>query len=128
MVDVLDDDRAIMNFLRMEKWLFDSPDHAGEAYRQFIKEFVQANKLIKNELELGGRRVDLGNITMPVLNIYAQFDHLVPPKCSIALGPKLGTDDYTELEIPSGHIGIYVGGKAQKMLAPTVARWIGERS
>ena len=46
-------------FLRMEKWIFDSPDQAGEAYRQFIKDLYQKNLLIKNELEIGGKRIDL---------------------------------------------------------------------
>jgi polyhydroxyalkanoate synthase len=65
---------------------------------------------------------------MPVLNVYAAQDHLVPPPCSKALGQYVGTKDYTEIEIPSGHIGIYVGGKAQKMVAPNVAKWIKERN
>ena len=128
MIDILDNEKAMMNFLRMEKWLFDGPDHPGEAYRQFIKDFLQGNKLIKNEVEIGGQRVDLGNLTMPVLNVYAAQDHLVPPPCSIALGKKVGTKDYTEMKIPAGHIGIYVGGKAQKMLAPGVAAWVKERA
>jgi polyhydroxyalkanoate synthase len=123
MLELLDNEKALMNFLRMEKWLFDGPDCAGEAYRQFIKKFLQQNQLIKNELEIGGRRVDLGKITMPVLNCYATADHLVPPPCTVALGEKVGTKDYTEMAIPAGHIGIYVGGKAQKMLAPGVADW-----
>ena len=128
MIEILDNEKAMMNFLRMEKWLFDGPDHPGEAYRQFIKDFLQGNKLIKNELEIGGQKVDLGNLTMPVLNVYASQDHLVPPPCSIALGEKVGTKDYKEIEIPSGHIGIYVGGKAQKLLAPGVADWVKERA
>ena len=128
MVEMLDNEKAMINFLRMEKWLFDGPDCAGEAYRQFIKDFMQGNKLIKNEVEIGGQRVDLGNLKMPILNVYAVHDHLVPPPCTVALAKCVGTDDYSEFEIPSGHIGIYVGGKAQKMLAPKVAEWLKGRS
>jgi polyhydroxyalkanoate synthase len=128
MVDILDDEKAMINFLRMEKWLFDGPDAAGEAYREFVTDFLQGNKLVKNEIEIGGKRVDLGNLKMPILNVYAIHDHLVPPPCSKALGKYVGTKDYTEMEIPAGHIGIYVGGKAQKMLAPGVAKWIKERN
>ena len=88
---------------------------------------MQANKLIKNEIEIGGQRVDLRNVTMPVLNIYAAKDHLVPPPCTVALGKYVGTDDYQEIEIPAGHIGIYVGGRAQKIVAPSVAEWLKAR-
>jgi polyhydroxyalkanoate synthase len=127
MINILDNEKALMNFLRMEKWLFEGPDHPGEAYRQFVKEFFQQNKLIKNEIFLGGERVDLGNITMPVLNCYAKQDNLVPPKSTKALAKYVGTDDYTELEIPTGHIGLYVSGRSQKMLAPGIADWIKAR-
>jgi polyhydroxyalkanoate synthase len=40
LVDILDDKAAMENFLRMEKWIFDSPDQAGEAFRQFIKRLL----------------------------------------------------------------------------------------
>lgn len=128
MVDVLGDEHKIRNFLRMEKWIFDSPDQAGETFRQFMKDFYQGNKLIKGEVELDGRRVDLSKVTMPVLNIYAQQDHLVPPSSSIPLGGYVGTDDYTELSFPGGHIGIYVSGKAQKEVTPAIGEWLNKHS
>jgi len=128
MADILDDEAKLINFLRMEKWIFDSPDQAGETFRQFLKDFYQANKLIKGEFELGGQRVDLKNITMPVLNLYAEQDHLVPPASTIALEQYIGTDDYTVLSFPVGHIGMYVSGKVQKDLPPTIARWLKERA
>ncbi len=96
------------NFLRMEKWIFDSPDQAGEAFRQFIKDFYQGNKLVKGGLEIGGHEVHLGNITMPVLNVFAEQDHLVPPSASRVLGEHVGTEDYTQIAFRGGHIGIYV--------------------
>ncbi len=85
MVDQLENADKAKNFMRMEKWIFDSPDQAGEAFRQFAKDFFQDNKLIKGEVEIGGRTVDLANISMPVLNIYAKQDHLVPPAASTPL-------------------------------------------
>jgi polyhydroxyalkanoate synthase len=127
MINTLDDATAAKNFMRMEKWIFDSPDQAGEAYRQFMKDFYQGNKLIRGEVMLGDRRVDLGNVTMPVLNIYAADDHLVPPAASKALEQVVGTKDYTALEFPGGHIGIYVSGKAQKMIPPAVCGWTAQR-
>ena len=127
MVDVLDDPDKVKNFLRMEKWIFDSPDQAGETFRQFIKDFYQGNKLLKGEVHIGDQRVDLGNISCPVLNIYAMQDHLVPPDASRALNGQTGSDDYTELAFPGGHIGIYVSGKAQKEVTPAIGNWLNER-
>jgi polyhydroxyalkanoate synthase len=128
LADILDDEAKLINFMRMEKWIFDSPDQAGETFRQFLKDFYQDNKLIKGEVVLGGQRVDLHNITVPVLNVYATEDHLVPPASSIALERYVGTKDYTALSFPVGHIGMYVSGKVQQDLPPAIAKWLKERS
>lgn len=128
LVNLLDDTEKARNFMRMEKWIFDSPDQAGETFRQFAKQFYQENGLVKGTVNIGGRPVDLHQITIPVLNIYAAADHLVPPDSSKALGGCTGTDDYTELEFPGGHIGIYVSSKAQKLIPPAAGKWLSERS
>src|SRR5947207_12730402 len=85
LMDILDDKAEVENFLRMEKWIFDSPDQAGEAFRQFIKDFYQGNKLVNGGLKIGDYDVSLKNVTIPILNIFAEQDHLVPPNSSRAL-------------------------------------------
>jgi polyhydroxyalkanoate synthase len=127
LLEVAEDEKKLLNFLRMEKWIADRPDHPGEAAKQWLKDLYQQNKLIRNELELGGRHVDLRHITMPVLNIYAEDDHIIPPATSRAIAGKIGTDDYTELPLPGGHVGVFVGGRSQKLLAPGIANWLAER-
>lgn len=127
LIDVLGDDAKLLGFLRMERWIADRPDHPGEVLRQWLKDLYQENKLIRGRLELGGRTVDLRNITMPVLNIYATGDTIVPVSCSRGVGNHFGTDDYTEVPVPGGHIGTFVGAKAQKILGPTLAEWFGAR-
>jgi polyhydroxyalkanoate synthase subunit PhaC len=125
--DIMEDEAKLINFLRMEKWIFDSPDQAGEAYRQFLKDFYQENKLIKGEVMLGDQRVDLHNLTMPILNLYAEKDHLVPPPSSLALANYVGTSDYTARSFPVGHIGMYVSGKVQRDLPPAIVDWLKAR-
>ncbi|MBK8175873.1 MAG: class III poly(R)-hydroxyalkanoic acid synthase subunit PhaC [Rhodospirillales bacterium] len=124
-LDILDKKDALLNFLRMEKWLFGGPEVPGEAYRQFVTEFLQNNALVNNTLVLAGQKVDLKNLTMPVLNVYAERDHLVPPPSTVALGKHIGNKkDYEELPIKTGHIGIYTGGAPQKIVAPSIAKWL----
>lgn len=124
LLDMLDDDKKLLGFLRMERWISDRPDNPGEVVRQWFKDLYQGNKLIKNELVLGGRTVDLKRITMPVLNIYAEGDVVVPNSCTQGMQGRFGTKDYTELGVPGGHIGTFVGGKAQKILAPSIVKWL----
>jgi polyhydroxyalkanoate synthase len=127
LVDILDSPIELENFLRMERWIFDSPDQAGEAFREFIKKFYQDNGLVNDSLEIGGRHVDLGAIKHPVLNIFAEQDHLVPPDASRAMGRHLGTKDYTQLAFKGGHIGIYVSGRAQREVPPAIHQWLRAR-
>ena len=77
-MDSLDNEEKMLNFLRMEKWKADCPDQAGEMFRKYIKDLWQGNKLIKGEFELGGYQVNLKNATMPFLNIYATDDNIIP--------------------------------------------------
>jgi polyhydroxyalkanoate synthase len=127
MLEVMDDEKKFQNFLRMEKWIADRPHHPGEAAKQWLKDLYQDNKLIRNELVLGGRAVDLSSITMPVLNVFAKDDHIIPPATSQALGPRIGSKDYSELPLPGGHVGVFVGGKSQALLGSGIAKWLAER-
>lgn len=128
MMDIIENREKLLNFLRMEKWIFDSPGQVGECFRRFIKDLYQDNKLVKGEFEVGGRRVDLGNITMPVLNIYAKADHLVPPSSTKPFNDLVGSKDKSLYEFKGGHIGVFVGSKSQKELAPNISDWLHERS
>ncbi len=123
----LSDKEKLLNFLRMEKWISESPDQAGECFRQFMKDLYQENKLVKGELEVGGQKVALKNITCPLLNIYATEDHLVPPAATIPLNDHVGSKDKELYSFKGGHIGVFVGGKSQKELAPAVSAWIKKR-
>lgn len=121
------DKTFVENFVRMEKWIFDSPDVPGETFRQFIKDCYQRNLLIKSEMELGGRRVDLKEVSMPLLNIYGRYDHLVPPEACELLTQKVGSTDTEDICLDTGHIGIYVSSKFQRELTPKIVNWLKER-
>jgi len=117
----------VENFVRMEKWIFDSPDVPGETFRQFASDFYKKNLLIQNKLEIGGRHVDLKNITMPLLNFYGMYDHLVPPEACGMLTKCVGSTDTEDITLDTGHIGIYVSSKCQREFAPKIVRWLRER-
>ncbi len=122
-----EDKQFVENFVRMEKWIFDSPDIPGETFREFIKDCYQKNLLIQNKMYVGGRHVDLKKLTMPLLNIYGKFDHLVPPEACERLTGAVGSKDTEDICLNTGHIGIYVSSKCQREFAPKIASWLGER-
>jgi polyhydroxyalkanoate synthase len=126
-LNTADKEDQLLNFLRMEYWISDSPHQAGECFRQFIKDLYQQNKLVKGTMTLNNKEVNLQNITMPLLNIYAEEDHLVPPAASIPLNDLVGSKDKCLTKFAGGHIGVFVGSRSQKELAPGIAYWLKER-
>jgi polyhydroxyalkanoate synthase len=126
LIDGADDPRQLENFLRMERWIFDSPDQAGQAFREFVRLFFQENRLVRGGAVIGGRPLDLRRITIPVFNIYATQDHLVPPSAARPLAGLIGSADYEEFAFDGGHIGIYVSSRAQAVPA-AIAAWLGRR-
>jgi len=123
----MDNKAFVENFIRMEKWIFDSPDVPAATFRQFITDCYKKNLLIQSKMELDGKRVDLKNITMPLLNFYGLYDHLVPPEACELLTREVGSTDTEDICMKTGHIGIYVSSKCQKEFAPKIVQWLKER-
>jgi polyhydroxyalkanoate synthase len=121
-------DRALVeNFVRVEQWIFDSPDQAGAAFREFVLWFYQENRLMRDRLEIAGRKVRLRDLHLPVLNLIGKRDHLVPPAASSALQGLVGDADYTALEFDLGHIGMYISARAQREVPAAIAGWLATR-
>jgi polyhydroxyalkanoate synthase subunit PhaC len=122
------DQRAIEDFVRMEKWIFDSPPQAAAALAQFVRWFYQENRLMRGTLEIGGRRVRLEELRQPLLNLYALEDHIVPARAAAAMKQVVGSRDYTEHAVATGHIGMYVSRAACTEIPRHIVSWLGARS
>jgi polyhydroxyalkanoate synthase len=122
------DDRTIEDFVRMEKWIFDSPAQSAAALAQFVRWFYQENRLVRDALTIGSRRVSLRRIRTPLLNLYALEDHIVPASASMALGDHIGSRDYTGCGIATGHIGMYVSRAAGAAVPDRIVTWLRARS
>jgi len=126
--DNLENEGFVENFARMEKWLGDGVDVAGEAYTQFLQDIYQDNKLYRNELELDGKHVDIENLEMPILQILGEYDHLIPPGASKPFNDVVPSDDVTTFERSTGHIGLSVSSSSHENLWPDVCEWYSERN
>ncbi|MEH6360626.1 MAG: alpha/beta fold hydrolase [Amylibacter sp.] len=120
------DEAATLNFLRMEKWIADRPDHPGAAAKEWFNQLYRENRLTAGTLELGNRIVNLGHISCPVLNIYAEQDHIVPVSCTKALGKYVRPKLYREIGFSGGHVGVFVSRKAQGVVAKGLSDWMKE--
>ncbi|MEI6507771.1 MAG: class III poly(R)-hydroxyalkanoic acid synthase subunit PhaC [Bacteroidota bacterium] len=127
-MNIIQDEDKMLNYLRMEKWKADCPDQSGEMFRKYIKDLWRDNKLIKGEFVLGGHQVNLKNLNMPFLNIFATEDNIIPNNSTTPINDVIGSKDKETYAFPGGHIGVFVGAKSQKELAPKVAKWVLDRS
>jgi polyhydroxyalkanoate synthase len=127
LADIAENDEALTEFLRMERWMYDSPDQAGRAFAEFARDFYQHNALVGGTLRIGDRHVDPGRVTMPVFNAYAEADHLVPPAAARAMAEVIGSTDYEEASTPGGHLGIFISRRAHRDLYPRLAAWLTAR-
>jgi polyhydroxyalkanoate synthase len=124
----MESESFVETFGRMEKWLGDGIDVAGETYVQFLEDIYQENKLYKNELEIGGKHVDIQNIDMPVLQLMGEYDHLVPVAASKPFNEVIPSADTEIKEFSTGHIGLSVSSSTHEDLWPDVAEWYSERN
>ena len=120
----LEDESFVQNFLKIEKWLYDTPPIAGETFRQWIKDIYQKNLLAKNRMIVGESKINLSKIKVPILNLVADSDHLVSPFCSIALNELVSSTDKSLMNFPTGHVGLIASGYSQKNVLPRVGKWI----
>ncbi len=126
--DNLENDDFVENFARMERWLDEGIDLAGETYIQFLEDIYQDNKLYNNEMYVGGEHVDVTSIEVPVLQIVGEYDHLIPPETSKPFNDVIGSEDTRIIEYPTGHIGLSVSGSSHRDVWPEVAEWYLEKS
>jgi polyhydroxyalkanoate synthase len=120
-------DRYVSGFKALNKWANDYVGFPGEFFRQWVKDFYQENRLLKGELVLGGRHVDLKTIRCPLLVIGAKQDYIAPPASVKALVDAVGSTDKRYIELPGGHISLIAGRSAAVNCWPKVTAWLAER-
>jgi polyhydroxyalkanoate synthase subunit PhaC len=128
LVDRAENEGFIKSFKLLQKWLNDGIPFPGEAYRQWIRDFYQKNKLIKGEMVIRGRKVNLENIKSNVLNLAGQSDLIAQPHMVEALMDAISSKDKEFKNLPVGHTSITFGSKANKITYPTIGDWLAERS
>jgi len=124
LIENAQDKEYVANFLRMEKWIFDSPAISTRTCIEFADLFYKRNLLVREKLFLGGKLVRLGNINAPILNIFGRDDHLVPKESSQSLARLVSKNKYTEVEMTCGHVGVYVGKSSEKTAGMIIADWL----
>jgi polyhydroxyalkanoate synthase len=126
--DNLWNDEYVQAYRMMDRWGAETLPLAGEYFRQLTKELFWKNGLCEGSLQVGGRRVELRNIDMPLLTVVAEHDHLVPPDCAAPLVQQASSRDKELLVLPGSHVSLVAGPNAMKRLWPKLDQWLERRS
>ncbi|RMF00239.1 MAG: alpha/beta fold hydrolase, partial [Alphaproteobacteria bacterium] len=84
-------------------WNSDSTRMPAANHSFYLRNFYYQNKLAKGELELGGKKLDLGRVTVPVYELATREDHIAPAE-SVFIGSKLFGGPVRFVLAGSGHI------------------------
>ncbi|KQW36090.1 alpha/beta hydrolase [Rhizobacter sp. Root404] len=128
LLDNLWNDEFVKGYRMFDRWASDILPLPGEFFRQTTKELMWANKLATNQLVLGGKKVDLGKIKVPVFHAVAEHDHIVPYDAARPLVAMVGSKDKEEVVLKGGHVSVVAGANAVKRLWPRLDAWLGKRS
>ncbi|MCK6570778.1 alpha/beta fold hydrolase [Myxococcota bacterium] len=120
-------DGFVDTWRQMERWSADNVPFPGEVYRQYIRDCYQKNIFCRSEMVVDGERVDLKNITCPVLVVLAEKDNIVPERMAMAITEVVGSDDVTVRKFATGHIGLSSSSKAPKAFWPAISQWLAAR-
>ena len=113
-------DEYMEGYQAMGQWTRDHVPFPGAAFRQTVERLVRGNGLMDGSL------ADLSAIDVPVLNVMAKKDHIVPLGAAEPLAQLIPHAE--ELRLQAGHVGLVAGRAAAKVTLPGVAGWIAEHS
>jgi len=122
------DDRFMESFLACERWANSTVDFPGLLYEELLVNLYRQDRLAKGEVELRGRKVSLRELAMPILNVVASGDTIVPEESSLPLALLVGSGRVETLQVPGGHIGMTTGRRAPKTTHAALAKFFGGRA
>ncbi len=106
----------------------DGTPFPGEAFRQWVRNFYQRNRLIRGEIWLRGRRVDLSNVGASLLNIARAKDVICPLSQTEATMDLVGSEEKEHLIFDAGHVGLLASPAARQTYWPRMENWLEARS
>jgi polyhydroxyalkanoate synthase len=105
-------------FVLLEDWANDGPPIGEAAAREMFEAFFAADAPGAGHWRVGGRAIDPGRLSCPLLNIVSTVDRIVPAATAIRAGERL--------ELGLGHVGMVVGSRARETLWEPLADWLSQ--
>jgi polyhydroxyalkanoate synthase len=94
-------------------WNADSTRLPAANHAFYLREFYHLNRLAKGEMQLGGVRLDLSRVRIPIYELFTKEDHIAPA-LSVFRGSKLFGGPVRHVMAGSGHIAGVVNPPEKK--------------
>ena len=113
-------------------WNADSTRLPAANHAFYLREFYHLNRLSKGELQLGGVKLDLAKVKVPIYELFTKEDHIAPAN-SVFIGSKLFGGPVRHVMAGSGHIAGVVNPPAKEKYqfwsgenAATLGEWMAK--
>ncbi|WP_243450476.1 alpha/beta hydrolase [Sandarakinorhabdus glacialis] len=110
---------AVAAFAVLEDWSNTGEPLSLAAARGLAEDLFRDDMPGRGKWRIGGRAVDPGALGIPILDIIALRDRIVPPAAALSVS---GVGEAMPLD--AGHVGMVVGGRAPAMLWDPLAAWL----
>jgi poly(3-hydroxybutyrate) depolymerase len=126
----LDDPAYVARYREFEDWFKHTQDIPGAFYLWIVRHLFCDNELVAGSLEIGGRRVELSRLGMPLALLAGAEDHITPPDQVFALADHASTPgELVVRELASGgHLGLFMGHDALAQHWPPILAAIARHS
>ncbi|WP_299050299.1 alpha/beta fold hydrolase [uncultured Nocardioides sp.] len=120
----LDDTEWLAQIEAVDHFTANMNAYPGRSFGQLYHRFVRSNELRRGTLELGGRTLDLADVTVPVAVYAGANDGIAPVAAVKALVGLLRGAETVEFEIvPGGHLGMLTGRAARATTWRSLDDW-----
>ncbi|HEX8977293.1 MAG TPA: alpha/beta fold hydrolase [Solirubrobacteraceae bacterium] len=126
----VNDAAHVERYREFEDWFKHTQAIPGAFYLWIVEHLFRDNQLISGELEIGGARVDVGQIRCPLNLLAGATDHITPPPQVFALARYAGTppDQVLHDTTAGGHLGLFMGHEALRNHWPPLLAAVRARS
>ena len=104
----------VARYRQFEEWFTHTQDIPGAFYVWIVEHLFRDNELVRGELQVTGKRVELAHISCPLNLLGGATDHITPADQVFALADAASTPDIdvTRRITSGGHLGLFMGHEA----------------
>lgn len=118
----------VNGFDAMNQWVRQFIDYPQGAFQQFVRDFMQRNRLVRGTMRFGGRAADLRQVRANLLAFAGKTDQIAPAAAVRAQLDAVASADVTYRVAPGGHMGVLAGQGAPRHVWQPMAEWLAARS